>query len=97
MRGGELDLVVEHDGTVVFVEVKTRRALVAGESLTECVTAEKERRVTRAAYTYLKKHRLLEYPVRFDVITVLWMKGKKPQLRHYPHAFEATGNEASMF
>jgi putative endonuclease len=97
LRGGELDLIVEHDGTVVFVEVKTRRLQIQGESLGETVTAEKERRITRAAYAYLKKHRLLEYPVRFDVITILWAKGKRPEVRHHPHAFEAAGEESSLY
>ena len=97
MNRGELDLVAVLERTIIFVEVKTRRVQYPDESLAEAVTPEKERRITRAAYAFLKRHRLLGYPVRFDIITVHWPRRSKPQLRHYPHAFEAAGEGNSLY
>ena len=60
-RLGELDLVAVDGRTVVFVEVKTRRSHDAGHPA-EAVDPEKQRRLTRLALAYLKRHGLLEYP-----------------------------------
>ena len=68
---GELDLVAVDGRTVVFVEVKTRRSHDAGHPA-EAVGAEKQRRLTRLALAYLKRHDLLEYTARFDVVAVTW-------------------------
>ncbi|WP_080794248.1 YraN family protein [Corynebacterium pacaense] len=64
---GEIDLIVEEpDGTVVFVEVKTRSGPAFG--VVESVTPRKLGRMRRAAAAWL---RLRPYvPVRFDVVAV---------------------------
>jgi putative endonuclease len=90
---GELDLVAVDGRTIVFVEVKTRRADVAGHPA-EAVDQEKQRRITRLALAYLKRHNLLEYPARFDVVAVTWPDGaKQPTIEHIKSAFEAVGRE----
>ena len=84
---GELDLVAEDDGTIVFVEVKTRRSYQAGLPA-EGVDHAKQVRLARLALLFLKRHRLLEYPVRFDVVGVMWPAGsRKPTIEHYRNAF----------
>ena len=69
-RMGELDLVLrEPDGTIVICEVKTR----AEGSLTtpaEAVDKAKQRRLIRAAQSYLQANGLSDAPVRFDVAEV---------------------------
>ena len=91
-RLGEIDLVAVDDRTVVFVEVKTRTSHDAGHPA-DAVDDEKQRRLTRLALTYLKRHSLLEHPARFDVIAITWPDGKrKPRIEHFPSAFEAAGN-----
>ena len=92
LRPGELDLVaVDRDRTIVFVEVKTRQSQDAGHP-SEAVTAAKQRRLTRLAVTFLKRHGLLEYPARFDVIAVTWPEARRsPTIEHIPNAFEAVG------
>lgn len=93
---GELDLVAVHGRTVVFVEVKTR---ASGEEGTpaEAVTPEKQRRLTRLALGYLRRHGLLEYSARFDVVAVVWPpERKRPQIEHIADAFEAVG-QGQMF
>ena len=68
---GELDLVVLDRRTIVFVEVKTGESAAAGHPA-EAVDDFKQRRLTSLAVTFLKRHRLLEYPARFDVVAVTW-------------------------
>ncbi|NIP84496.1 MAG: YraN family protein [Planctomycetales bacterium] len=91
---GELDIVAvdrrdQRGPTVVFAEVKTRASHDTGHPA-EAVDADKQRRLTRAALAYLKRHGLLEYPARFDVVAVTWPAGqKKPQLEHFQNAFPA--------
>jgi putative endonuclease len=88
---GELDLVMLDRGTIVFIEVKTRQSHDAGHP-SEAVDTQKQRRLTRLAVTFLKRHRLLEYPARFDVVAVTWPSGKwYPTIEHIPNAFEAVG------
>jgi putative endonuclease len=88
---GELDLVAIDGQTVVFVEVKTRRSSDAGHPA-EAVTPDKQRRMTRLALAWLKRHRLLESPARFDVVAITWPDDRhSPTVEHFENAFEAVG------
>jgi putative endonuclease len=88
---GEIDLIALDGRCLVFVEVRS----TAGPDLERpalSVDAEKQRRLTEAALHFLARHRLLEHPARFDVIALSWPPGRRePDVRHYPHAFEAVG------
>jgi putative endonuclease len=84
---GEIDLIARDGDTVVFIEVKTRRA---GEPA-EAVTPEKQRRISLAALQFLKRHNLLEGRSRFDVVAVVWPEAdRSPTIEHIPNAFEHT-------
>jgi len=88
---GEIDLVAVDGRTVVFVEVKTRESQDGGHPA-DAVTPDKQRRLTRLALAYLKRHRLLENPARFDVVAITWPAGaRQPTIEHLRAAFEATG------
>jgi len=90
-KPGEIDLVAVDGRTVVFVEVKTRNSDETGHPF-EAVDDEKQRRLTRLALAYLKRHHLMEYPARFDVVSVVWPAGRRrPLIEHFPNAFEAAG------
>ncbi len=95
-RLGELDLIAvdlrgERGKTVVFVEVKTRSSHDSGHPA-EAVDGAKQRRVTKVALGYLRRHGLLHYPTRFDVVAVTWPKAaRKPQIEHFKNAFEPPG------
>ena len=68
--GNELDLIVRRGRQLRFVEVKEKRGPRYGEPL-EAVTAEKQRRVSRAADTWLAVHPELDgLSVGFDVVAV---------------------------
>jgi putative endonuclease len=48
--------------------------------------------LTRLALTFLKRHDLLEYPARFDVVAVTWPAlQKKPTIEHFKNAFQPVG------
>ena len=88
---GELDLVAVDGQTIVFVEVKTRESPAGGHPA-EAVTAEKQTRLTRLGLSFLKRHGLLEYPARFDVVAITWpAAARRPTIEHIPSAFPATG------
>jgi putative endonuclease len=89
LRGGELDLVAVDGRTVVFVEVKTRVSHDAGHPA-EAVDIHKQRKLTQLATMYLKRHNLLAYSSRFDVVAITWPTGqRRPKIEHYQNAFEA--------
>jgi len=87
---GEIDLVAVDDRTVVFVEVKTRTTHDAGHPA-DAVDEAKQRRLTRLALSYLKRHDLLDCAARFDVIAVTWPTRGRPIVEHFKSAFEPTG------
>jgi len=67
---GEIDLVVRHGETLVFVEVKTRETAAFGDP-GRAVDAEKRQRVMRAARDYARRAGV-EWPqARFDVVAVI--------------------------
>jgi hypothetical protein len=42
--------------------------------------------------SFLKRHKLLEYAARFDVVAVTWpVDQKRPLIEHFPGAFEPIG------
>lgn len=94
-RAGELDLIAvdQRAKTIIFVEVKTHSTTKPGHPA-DRVDEAKQRRVTRAALRYLKRHHLLGTTCRFDVIAV-WWPGETPEparIEHYEAAFEAVGD-----
>lgn len=88
IRGGEIDIIAEKDGYVVFVEVKTRSSDNFGTAK-EAVTFTKQQRVIRAAQHYMAG--LGDIPVRFDVVAVDgYMDGNKfkaENIEHIENAF----------
>lgn len=77
---GEIDLVVQKDGELVFVEVKTRRNVKYGNP-EEAVNDEKLDHLESAAGHFLILHPEFENNWRLDVITVIGSPaGKKPQI-----------------
>ena len=67
-RFGEIDLIAEQEGALLFVEVKLRTNLSYGMPR-EYVTAKKQEKLRAAALLYLSMHGL-DAPARFDVVEV---------------------------
>lgn len=67
---GEIDLIAEKDGAIVFAEVKTRSGFDFG-SASEAVVRKKQKKITRIAASYIKAHSLSGRKFRFDVLSVM--------------------------
>ena len=94
IKSGEIDLVaVWERRVVVFVEVKTwtfHHENSGGPS--DAVDDAKQAKISKAAMTYMKRHRLLESSGRADVIEIiLGSVPGRPSIRHFENAFEAVG------
>ena len=67
---GEIDLVAERDGFVVFVEVKTRTSARFGPPLAS-ITAAKKWHILKNCQYYLNRFGLCETPCRIDTVGVV--------------------------
>jgi putative endonuclease len=81
----DIDLVVERDGVVAFVEVKARRGNGFGGPV-EAVDWRKQRELGRSARVWMDRHGRPMEAYRFDVIGVL-VAGSRVRIRHVPNAF----------
>lgn len=78
---GEIDLIAERFGTIVFVEVKARRSARAE---TDALNAVNQKRIARAAQYWLAKHpQHSGKNMRFDVVFVAPWRWP----RHWTNAF----------
>ncbi|HEY6929816.1 MAG TPA: YraN family protein [Thermoanaerobaculia bacterium] len=82
---GEIDFIAREAGTLCFVEVKGRESAAFGAPA-EAVTMEKQRRIFRAAESYLQRNRIGETPCRFDVVSILG-SGKDAEISIIRDAF----------
>jgi len=79
LRRGELDVVAEEAGTVVFIEVKARRSDAYGTPA-EAVTVRKQRALRHLAAIYLARRGWTGRACRFDVIEV-WLDSEGRPVR----------------
>jgi len=67
---GELDLIMQHAGSIVFVEVRYRKKSRFGTPL-ESVTYQKQQKLIKTALYYLQQHpKWQNASARFDVIGI---------------------------
>lgn len=89
LRNGEIDLVMEDEGTIVFVEVRRRRTERGGDPL-ESIGSRKQGHLVRSARVYLHVRGLEDRRCRFDVVAI--RDGPDgPRLEHRADAFRADG------
>ena len=85
---GEIDIIAADSEFTVFVEVKTRKYGVDNPvepRAASSVTPEKQRRIIKAAKTYLA-YNPTDKKIRFDVIEVYYdIDGKKRRVREINH------------
>ena len=85
-KSGEIDLVmVDGDGVIVFVEVKTR-ADESFEQVESAVTWAKQKRIFRAARYFLSIHKITDRPYRIDVVAIVAGQKGPAKIRHYENA-----------
>ena len=80
----ELDIVAEHQGELIVVEVKTRRNQIYGTP-EESISEAKIRRIVSSADAYVRKFRI-DLPVRFDIISLIGIE-KPLKIEHIVNAF----------
>ncbi len=75
-REGEIDIIAEKEGCLIFVEVRTKASSSFGTP-EESITASKGKRLISVANTYLETHSDLPPSWRIDVVAVeLGHRGK---------------------
>lgn len=81
----EIDIIAEHYGMIIFIEVKTRTS-TGNEMPEDAVDANRMYRMSRAAEEYLQCNLLAKNPYRFDIIA---LDGAAPSftIRHIVDAF----------
>jgi putative endonuclease len=86
-RFGEIDIVSDDHGTIVFVEVRARKSTYRG-SAAESVTVSKQRRIAAMALDYLARTDKLEARCRFDVVAIDGIGTADVELRVIQDAFQ---------
>lgn len=85
-RLGEIDLIVQRKGLLVFCEVKTRLSDDFGQPF-EAVTVFKQNRLRRLAKGYLATLERDFENIRFDVISILLNDNREAEIEHIENAF----------
>lgn len=88
---GEIDLIMNFDRTVVFVEVKSRKSQAWGDPF-EAVNKTKQGKIIKVAIQYIIENKIKGMDFRFDVVSVVFRDHEEPQIDHYPAAFDASGS-----
>jgi putative endonuclease len=86
-RCGEIDIVADDRGTLVFIEVKARADAEFGTAA-EAVTPWKQRRLARMARDYLTREHIVDRPCRFDVVAIM-LDAQEPSIEVFQNAFDA--------
>ena len=81
----DIDLVVERDGTIAFVEVKARKGVEFGGPV-QAVDHRKRRQLERSAMVWIDRHGREAESYRFDVVGVL-LSGATVRVCHVENAF----------
>lgn len=89
---GELDLIADDGGVLVFVEVKRRRSGAYGGAI-EAVDARKRAKLIQLAAHYLAQHRLHDHACRFDVVLIQDDAGTAAAVQHIANAFDVAGDD----
>ena len=83
---GEIDLIMEDQGTLVFIEVKSRRNFSYGEPK-QAVTPIKQKHIRYTARSFLYTHHITNRSLRFDVVEVLLQERDAARFHHIRNAF----------
>jgi putative endonuclease len=86
-RLGELDLIADDHGVVVFVEVKGRTTDAFGGALL-AVDHRKRVKLTKLAAQYLAQRHWSDKVCRFDVVLVQGRASDQGRIEHLQNAFD---------
>ena len=86
-RGGEIDIIAQHDNVVSFIEVKMRQHHYF--ALSEIITPTKQRNIIITAKKYMSECSSDTTIYRFDVALVELSPDGQYQTTYIPNAFTA--------
>lgn len=86
-RFGEVDILAEDRGVIIFIEVKARSSDRFGRG-EESVSMYKQRRIVKSAFQIMKKRNLVNKSFRFDVLSIHSENGKRWRMELIKNAFE---------
>ena len=66
---GEIDIIAEQVGVIVFIEVKARANHEFGHPL-NALTPIKQKKIIQTANSFLARKRIFDKPMRFDVVAL---------------------------
>ncbi len=72
---GEIDLIMQDDTVLVFIEIRYRKSAKYGSAL-ESINAHKQSRIIHTAQSYIQKTQAHYDGYRFDVVTLKPDNGK---------------------
>lgn len=84
---GEVDIIADDQGVLVFVEVRSRSYLTFGEPQVS-VNYHKQMQISKTALFYLKENGGFDRSSRFDVIAISFLSNQNPKIEHIENAFE---------
>lgn len=82
---GEIDIIAQKNGVLIFVEVKTAQTDSFG-SPQSWVNERKQKQIGSVAERYLQVHEIINVDCRFDVIAVT-ANGNNWKINHIENAF----------
>ena len=85
-RRGEIDLVMQKNNTIVFVEVRYRKSDVYG-SAEASITKSKQAKIIFSAKHYMTKFMIWNMNARFDVITIKPNSSNQLEINWLKNAF----------
>jgi putative endonuclease len=84
---GDLDLIAWQGPTLCFVEVKTRTTRAVAPAWF-AVDEHKRRTLRRLARHYLRQVPRRDIVTRFDILSIYFEPGLRPDFEHFPGAFD---------
>lgn len=91
---GEIDIIGEYRGSIIFVEVKTRCSDRFGYP-EEAVNSIKQKKIIKNSLNYLARYHLWQINSRFDVILISISNNKTiKEIKHIKNAFCVDSNNS---
>ena len=69
-KGGEIDLIMQQQRALVFVEVRFRKSAAFGSAAASVTRSKQQKIITAAQHFLIDNSKLANLPCRFDVVAI---------------------------